>query len=129
MNEQKTGIKSMSKLFLFEPWEVPKIPKIEIENIGELFEDSEEDELTLAALNHQSTMQQFQYDEIQKNFNLWTLHTNKSITGQQFEKIAQIPGIEVLIPVSSYQLRVGIAKLFKVAQVKKSLEDYLLSIE
>lgn len=119
----------MSKLFLFEPWEVPKIPKIEIENIGELFEDSEEDELTLAALNHQSTMQQFQYDEIQKNFNLWTLHTNKSITGQQFEKIAQIPGIEVLIPVSSYQLRVGIAKLFKVAQVKKSLEDYLLSIE
>jgi hypothetical protein len=60
-----------------------------------------------------------------KHLDLWNIHSNFDLTVDLVRKIERVPGVEVLLPVTRYCLRVGLktkARLFAESDIKDDIE-------
>lgn len=64
---------------------------------------------------------------LMSRFDCWIGHTNFNITTSIKDKLNEVDGIEVLNVISRYRFFVGIGKMFKFTDVRKDIEDSILS--
>ena len=65
------------------------------------------------------------------NFDLYTLQTNFSFTPMMLESISEVKGVEIIKPVSQYQLIIGLSNsgFFNIDNIKSQIENTILSID
>lgn len=61
------------------------------------------------------------------NFDCWVGHTNFNITEDIKKQMNRIEGIEVLKICSRYRFFIGIGKMFSFKEVRKNIEDQLIT--
>lgn len=57
------------------------------------------------------------------NYEAWIMHTKFTLTPKRIMDIANIPGIEVVKPISRYRLFLAFGKLFTFTEIRKSIND------
>jgi len=65
-------------------------------------------------------------DFMDRNFNIWLLHSNFEMNNDTLDLLWDIPGIEVLEPLTRYRLKIAFGKLFKEEEVKTKINRVLL---
>lgn len=69
----------------------------------------------------------------QKVFNLWTAHTNFSITKKILDLVEKIDGVETVDVFTRYRMRIGIGKMFGtqdvISRINKTLIDSIIKTE
>jgi hypothetical protein len=60
-----------------------------------------------------------------KQFKMWMAHTNFSITDEVLIAIEEVPGVEVLQPMTRYRFIVGVGELFDIREVRTAIEEML----
>lgn len=65
----------------------------------------------------------FEDEAPDKKFNLYEGDCNFLITEKDYIRMASVPGVEVILPVTPYKVRVGIAKLFNDKEVLKNIDE------
>ena len=68
-------------------------------------------------------------NEIQmiSNFDCWLGHTNFNITKSVKERLENVRGVEVLKICSRYRFFIGIGKMFQFSDVRKDIEETIIS--
>lgn len=61
------------------------------------------------------------------NFDCWIGHTNFDITNRIKDKLNEIDGVEILKICSRYRFFIGIGQMFNFADVRKSIENELIT--
>jgi hypothetical protein len=56
---------------------------------------------------------------------MWMAHTNFSITDEILNSIEEVPGVEVLQPMTRYRFIIGIGELFDIREVRTMIEEML----
>jgi hypothetical protein len=64
---------------------------------------------------------------LMSRFDCWIGHTNFNITTSVKNTLNEVDGIEVLNVISRYRFFIGIGKMFKFTEVRKDIENSILS--
>lgn len=64
---------------------------------------------------------------LMSRFDCWIGHTNFNITTSIKNKLNEVDGIEVLNVVSRYRFFIGIGKMFQFSDVRKDIEETIIS--
>ncbi len=65
------------------------------------------------------------YQNFSSNFNYWMMHTTFNLSRPAINTIERVPGVETCDVVTRYRVRIGFAKCFESAQVKKDIMEAL----
>lgn len=65
-------------------------------------------------------------DFMDRNFNIWILHSNFEMNNDTLDLLWDIPGVEVLEPLTRYRLKIAFGRLFKEEEVKTKINRMLL---
>lgn len=61
------------------------------------------------------------YSQNEEDFNLYWFHTNFNISPVVYEILRNSPGVEVLMPISPYRVKIGIGKMFNDRDVRMGI--------
>tara|TARA_R100000742_G_C4238382_1_gene58560 strand:+ start:45 stop:464 length:420 start_codon:yes stop_codon:yes gene_type:complete len=64
---------------------------------------------------------------LMSRFDCWIGHTNFNITTSIKNKLNEVDGIEVLNVVSRYRFFIGVGKMFQFSDVRKDIEETIIS--
>lgn len=63
-----------------------------------------------------------------KTFKYYVLNTNFNLSALILRKIANVPGVERLIPITRYRALVNFAKLFSIEEVQKNINKEITKL-
>ena len=65
------------------------------------------------------------------HFDFWVMHSNKQFTEEDAKLIAEAEGVDCVMPLSRYRIKIGFPKsgLFNIGEVRKGVEEVLLTKE
>ena len=66
-----------------------------------------------------------EYSYASKFFNFWVIHSNFAISKSMIEAVADIDGIEDILPMTKHRFRISVGRMFTLPEVVSKIQDLL----